>query len=116
MKEGRFSDSQSLGMAQSRPLSLTSKLLKLEKDVRETETHIIALRKLICQSKRKHFGNKNDLSKHHMSLKNIDSLCQSSHQVDNLLLKIQNLINQCISCSIFLQQQLLLQKIERKAD
>ena len=103
-------------MAQSRPLSLTSKLFKLEKDVKETEKQIIALRKVICQTKRKHFGNRNDLVKHHMSLKNIDSLCQSSHQVDNLLLKIQNLINQCISCSIFLQQQLLLQKLEKKGD
>ena len=106
--------SKALRMAQSRPLSLTSKLFKLEKDVKEAERQIIALRKLVCQVKKKHSGNKTDLMKHQISLKNIDGLCQGSHQIDNLLLKIQNLINQCISGSIFLQQQLLLQKIEKK--
>ena len=102
-------------MAQSRPLALTSKFSKLEKDIRDAEKQIIALRRLIGQAKRKHLGNKTDLIKHTISPKNIDGLCQSSHQVDNLLLRIQNLISQCISCSIFLQQQLLILKLEKKA-
>ena len=101
-------------MAQSRPLSLASKISKLEKDVREAEKQIIALRRLIGQARKKYLGNKTDLIKHQISPKNIEGLLQSNHQVDNLLLRIRNLISQCISYSIFLQQQLLLQKLEKR--
>ena len=52
MQKNRCGSSPSLRMAQSRPLSLTSKLFKLEKDVKETEKQIIAAEEIREQAQK----------------------------------------------------------------
>ena len=94
-------------MAQSRSLSIVSKHQAIEDDVNEILKMIQSLLKLIVCMRKKQFGK--TLAKKGLQPSNIQFLLSGSYQIDNSILKIQQLLDRCGSHLFFLQRQLLLE-------
>ena len=93
-------------MALYATLSLVSKIDQMKEDIVLMEKTLATLLKLVSTMQTKQLGRRADLAKD--KLENIDALLQSSHQVDNLLLKVLHLLNRCNAHSNFVQNILKL--------
>ena len=99
-------------MAQSRIIAIVTKIEKIENDIMEMQKILTMLLKVMSVMKKKQLGKKSDLAKNLIGRDNINALLQSGHQSDNLILKIQNLLNHCSSNSMFVQRQLELRSYQ----
>ncbi len=95
-------------MAQSRMMSICVKKQKLEEDILDMQKDIIDLARVIKLMKVIPGGNKarRDVSRNEVSPEHVQFLLQTSLSIDNIILKIQNLLNRCSNHSFFLQRQL----------
>ena len=103
-------------MAQSRLLSIIAKQDKLETDLFEMDKVMSKLLKEVREMRKKHFGNKakSDATKNKVQSEDILSILQESQNLDQLMLKIQNLLNRCSAHSFYIQRQLELRSYQNQ--
>ena len=110
LKEKAFSYFLCLAMAQHPILSLVSKIDMVQKDFMEMEHMLSMLLIVISVMKSKQLGKRADLAKDKIPNENIPALLQSTHYVDNLLLKIGNSLDRCVNHSAYIQRLLWLRR------
>ena len=85
----------------------------MEDDVLQMEKILASLSKILHLMKKKQFGRGRDLSRNRIEPDHLNALLHSMHHVDNLILKIQNLLNRCSTHSLFIQRQLELKNFQK---
>ena len=100
-------------MAPHRLVSLVGKRQRLEDDLHEMENVLTSLLNVVTVMGKKQMGRRFDLARDILPDDNINALLQSSQHVDDLLLKIQNLLNRCTAYSNFLQHLLMLRSCHK---
>ena len=101
-------------MAQSRMMSILMRKQELKEDILEMQKDIANLVKIIRMIKMIP-GNrkgKEDASKNQLSVEHVQSLLRTFHNLDNLILNLQNLLNRCGNQSFYIQQQLKLKSYQ----
>ena len=93
-------------MAQIRLLSIVAIEEVMENDVLQTEKLLEELSKILLQVKNKQFGHKGDMARNRIEADHLNALLHSNHNIDNLVLKIKNLLTRCSTHSLFIQCQL----------
>ena len=104
-------------MAQSRILSVVSKHEEMINEIRDMEKNVSKLLKEATQLRRKFLGNrgkKSDVAKNKINSEDIISILQDSQNLDNLILKIQNLLHKCNTLSYYIQRQLELRNYQNQ--
>ena len=99
-------------MAQTRLLSVVAKEEVMENDVVQMEKLLATLGKILVLMKKKQFGRRRDMARNKIESDHLSALLHSMHHVDNLILKIQNLLNRISSHSLFIQHQLELRNFQ----
>ena len=99
-------------MAQTRLVSIVAKEEVMGKDVVQMQKLLGELSKILLQVKKKQFGRKGDMARNRIEADHLNNLLQSMHSIDNLMLKVQNLLTRCSTHSLFIQRQLELRNFQ----
>ena len=99
-------------MAQTRLVSIVAKEEVMEKDVVQMQKLLGELSKILLQVKKKQFGRKGDMARNRIEADHLNNLLQSMYSIDNLMLKVQNLLTRCSTHSLFIQRQLELRNFQ----
>ena len=82
-------------MAQTRLVSIFAKQDVMENDVLQMQKLLGELSKTLLQVKKKQFGRKGDMARNRIEADHLNNLLYSMHSIDNLILKVQNLLTRC---------------------
>ena len=75
------------------------------KEMQKDNATLVKIIKMIKMIPGNHKG-KEDASKNQVSVEHVQSLLRTFHNLDNLILNLQNLLNRCGGQSFYIQQQL----------
>ena len=99
-------------MAQTRLVSIFAKQDVMENDVLQMQKLLGELSKILLQVKKKQFGRKGDMARNRIEADHLNNLLQYMHSIDNLILKVQNLLTRSSTHSLFIQRQLELRNFQ----
>ena len=99
-------------MAQTRLVSIVAKEEVMENDVLQMQKLLGELSKILLQVKKKQFGRKGDMARNRIEADHLSNLLHSMHSIDNLILKVQNLLTRSSTHSLFIQRQLELRNFQ----
>ena len=99
-------------MAQTRLVSVVAKQEVIENDVGQMQKLLGELSKILLQVKKKQFGRKGDMARNRIEADHLNNLLQYMHSIDNLILKVQNLLTRSSTHSLFIQRQLELRNFQ----
>ena len=103
-------------MAQSRSLSVITKYEELVESIREVEKDVSKLLKDASQLRKKFFGSKgkSDASKNKINSEDIQAILQEAQNLDNHIMKTQNLLHRCNILRYYIQRQLELKNCQNQ--
>ena len=99
-------------MAQTRLVSIVAEQEVMENDVLQMQKLLGELSKILLQVKKKQFGRKGDMARNRIEADHLNNLLQYMHSIDNLILKVQNLLTRSSTHSLFIQRQLELRNFQ----
>ena len=99
-------------MAQTRLVSIVAEQEVMENDVLQMQKLLGELSKILLQVKKKQFGRKGDMARNRIEAPHLNNLLQYMHSIDNLILKVQNLLTRSSTHSLFIQRQLELRNFQ----
>ena len=99
-------------MAQTRLVSIVAKQEVMENNIVQMQKLLGELSKILLQVKKKQFGRKGDMARTRIEADHLNNLLQSMHSINNLMLKVENLLTRCSTHSLFIQRQLELRNFQ----